>query len=94
MKEEQSPRMKDLQRRFRQANVVLAVIAPILIGGAMLLDAAGASEGVMQAFGMAIFFSGFVLLFVLDARYERRQRAMLSKTQPPPRSGPVRGGRA
>lgn len=75
MKEEQSPRMKDLQRRFRQANVVLAIIAPILIAGAILLDATGASEGVMQAFGMTIFFSGFALLFVLDARYERRHRS-------------------
>ncbi len=60
----------ELKRRARYANIALAVMAPALIIGAILLR--HAAEGVQQAFGLATFFLGLALFLVLDVRYERR----------------------
>lgn len=56
---------------IRNANIALAVIAPIILIGGFLLR--NANSAVIQIFGMSAFFFGIALLTVLEIRYDRRQ---------------------
>jgi hypothetical protein len=63
--------MRELPERLRTANIALAVIAPILVTGMILLR--DASEAILQAFGMLMFLLAIALYLVLDERARRRQ---------------------
>jgi hypothetical protein len=64
--------MSELRELIRYANIALGVTIPTLVVGAILLRNAG--EGVLQGFGLAIFFLGFAILLGLDERAKRRRR--------------------
>lgn len=65
--------MKGIQWRIRLANITLAIFVPVLFIGVFLLR--NADEAVIQVFGMSAFFLSFVLLYRLEARYERLHRS-------------------
>jgi hypothetical protein len=62
---------------IRNANIALAVTAPIILIGGFLLR--HANRAVIQAFGMFAFFFGIALLTILEIRYDRRQQRDSSK---------------
>ena len=59
------------REQFRCANLALAITAPIVIVGAVLLR--HASEGVLQPFSMTMFFANFPIYLVLEKRAMRRR---------------------
>jgi uncharacterized membrane protein len=64
---------------IRNANIALAVIAPIMLIGGFLLR--HADPAVIQVFGMSVFFLGIALLTVLEIRYDRRQERLKAEAE-------------
>lgn len=67
--------MLDFGHSLKKANISLAVIIVIMVGGTLLVGF-GASDLERQMVGMVAFVSGYVCLFALYRREDRvRERA-------------------
>ncbi|HEX5928874.1 MAG TPA: hypothetical protein VFY48_05725 [Solirubrobacterales bacterium] len=64
--------MDERKELLRFVHIALAVTAPVLLVGAMLLK--NADEAVQQGFAMLGFLLYFSIFFFLDERNKRRKR--------------------